>query len=718
MVTTIEGAGHLRVSIDTGGTFTDLVVEQQSGALSLFKAPTTPENPVDGIVDVLDLAANEASIPLDSLLERISLLIHSTTRATNALVTKEVARTALLTTMGHPDILLFREGGRLHPFDFTQKYPEPFVPRRLTYEIPERIGPDGKVLLELDEDALAGILEQLRKDSVESVGVCLLWSIVNPTHELRVEQALHRHLPDVPYTLSHRLNPSIREYRRAISTSIDASLTPLMSRYLGHLTQRLRHLGFKGRLLNVTSNGGLLDADAVAVSPIHSVGSGPAMAPVAGRHLARLDTEFADVIVADAGGTSFDVSLVRDGVIPHTRQTWIGPAYRSDITGFPSVDVRSVGAGGGSIAWVDDGGLLCVGPRSAGAVPGPVCYGKGGEEPTVTDAAVLLGYINPTQFAGGMVHLDADAARKAIESFIGSRLGLDPFGAALAILRLTTEHMVHAIEDITLSQGIDPCGAVLVAGGGAAGLNAVSIARRLGCPQVLVPSVAPTLSAAGALFSHLSTSHSGVRPTSSDDFDLVGVNALLANLRDRCLDFIEGPGAEAVNSRIRFTVEARYPQQVWELDIPITVDLPLSVGDVETIRSDFHQQHKAIFAISDPASPIEMLTWRATAECEFREPKPRSSQSGVEESDNAVDAKDSLSRIGYFGKGLEPMDIPVHWAPSLKAGAIIEGPAFLDSPLTTVVLEPESAAKVTDNDGILVNPDTSSTPLASRDVGR
>ena len=352
------------------------------------------------------------------------------------------------------------------------------------------------------------------------MAVCLLWSIVNPVHELRVGELLEQHLPGVPYTLSHALNPSLREYRRAASAAIDASLKPLMTRYLASLEQRLRDAGFDGRLLMVTASGGVLDADTMAAAPIHSINSGPSMAPVAGRYYAEREAGATTAVIADTGGTSYDVGLVRHGRIPWTRESWLGRQYESDLTGFPSVDVKSIGAGGGSIAWVDEGGLLHVGPGSAGADPGPACYARGGVHPTVTDAAVVLGYIDPGYFLGGAIALDVQAARQAIERDIGAPLNLTPEDAAIAVLRLATEHMVRAIEDITLGRGIDPRDAVLVGGGGAAGINAVAIAKRLGCTRVVFPDLGAALSAVGALISDLTAEYGATFRARSDAFDL------------------------------------------------------------------------------------------------------------------------------------------------------------------------------------------------------
>jgi len=387
-----------RIAVDTGGTFSDVVLLDESGRLSLSKAPTTPRRVFDGISEALSVAASERDLAMPDLLARADVFVYGTTAATNAIITGKTARTAFLTTEGFPDTLVLREGGKLSPFDFRAPYPKPYVPRRLTFEVRERITSEGEIRVPLDTDRLLATLAQIRAAGVEAIAVSLLWSIINPIHEEAVAELLEKELPGIPYTLSHRLNPIIREYRRASSAAIDASLKPLMQRHLREMEEDLRAAGFAGELLVVSSFGGVLNLDDVATRPIYSVNSGPAMAPVAGSVYAG---ESANAIVCDMGGTSFDVSLIRGGYIKFTRETWLGGMFTGHMTGLSSVDVKSIGAGGGSIAWIDPGGLLRVGPDSAGAVPGPSCYGRGGEEPTVTDAALVLGYIDPEYFLGG-----------------------------------------------------------------------------------------------------------------------------------------------------------------------------------------------------------------------------------------------------------------------------------------------------------------------------
>jgi N-methylhydantoinase A len=676
----------MRFAVDTGGTFTDLLVEDDEGALHLFKSPTTPDDPVRGALDVFGVAA--AALGGD-LLARGSILVHGTTRAINAVLTGTTARTAFLTTEGHPDILLFREGGRTDPFNFTRAYPQPYVPRALTFEVPERVDAAGEIVKALDEDAAVALAAHLRELAIEAVGVTFLWSIANPAHELRVGALLDEHLPGVPYTLSHQLNPSVREYRRASSTCIDASLKPVMSEYLRGLEGRLRAAGFDGQVLMVTSGGGVLDAVAVAEAPIHSLGSGPAMAPVAGRFFAERDASAHTAVVADTGGTSYDISLVRRGRIPRTRETWVGERFFGHMTGFPSVDVKSIGAGGGSVAWVDEGGLLHVGPESAGSEPGPVCYGRGGLRPTVTDAALVLGYIDPEYFLGGAMRLDVDGARRQLESQVARPLDLRLEEAASAVLRVATEHMVRAIEEITLHQGIDPRSAVLVGGGGAAGLNSVAIARRLGCQQLIVPAVGPALSAAGALLSDLSADFAATLTTTTADFDGDGVRATLADLRARCQAFAAAAGSPG---EIELSTEARYPHQIWELELPIREPL-----DVDELRSSFHALHEEVFAISDPDSEIELIGWRARVRCPVGRGEP-----GRLEQDAAPRAGAPTRRAYFDGAGT--VDALVLSFDELEPGRIVPGPVLVESPVTTVVVDPGATVERTASGSLAITP--------------
>lgn len=464
-----------------------------------------------------------------------------------------------------------------------------------------------------------------------------------------------------------------------------------MTSYLRGLAERLRDAGLppESRMLLVTSSGGLVDTDDMAQKPILSIGSGPAMSPVAGREYARAEAAAETIVVTDAGGTSYDVSVVRRGQIPLTRETWLGDPFFGHMTGFPSIDVRSIGAGGGSLARVDSGGLLHVGPESAGAEPGPACYGRGGMQPTVTDAALVLGYIDPGYFLGEAMRLDVEVAERALGEHVARPLGLGLKEGAAAVLRLVTERMARAIEEITVNQGIDPRAAALVSGGGAAGLNAVAIARRLGCVRVIIPEPAAALSAAGALLSDLSGEFSRTCLTTTGDFDVEAVNAVLSELADECRNFQDGPAADAVETDIELSVEARYVGQTWEIAVPVRVTRSGSPADVEQLRQDFHAAHAELFAVDDPASEIELVTWHARVSCRLRDvslPQFAPVAAGPRESNGR--------RSAYFaGEGM--VDTTIALLERLEAGNTLRGPAIIESPVTTVVLEPGAAAERT-----------------------
>lgn len=683
----------MRLACDTGGTFTDLIVEHDDGRLQMFKAATTPHDPIQGVIDATALAARDHGKPLSNFLSEVQTFIHGTTHAINAIITGRTARTALITTKGHPDILLLREGGRRDPFNLTA-FPEPYIPRSLTYEAPERIGSAGEVIEPLDEKAVVDSIVDMRSRGAEAVAVCLLWSIANSKHEKRIGELLDRHLPGIPYTLSHILNPALREYRRASSTAIDASLKPLMTSYLGSLSGRLAEAGFAGRLLVLTSQGGMVDAADLAQAPIHAINSGPSLAPIAGKYYGRGQGTPADIVVADTGGTTYDVSLVRGDVVPLTRETWIGLPFQGHMTGFPSVDVKSIGAGGGSIAYVDDGGVLHVGPKSAGAAPGPVCYGRGGHEPTLTDACLVLGYLDPDYFLGGNVKLDLAAAQGAIEEKIARKLGRTVKDAAAAVVSVATENMVQAIADITVNQGIDPANAVLVGGGGAAGFNSVFIARRLNIKTVMVPEVGAALSAAGALISELSADYRATAFLTTRDFDAEKVNATLATLKRQGIEFLDKAGAAPSERSIEYSVEARYEHQVWELDVSLPVQKFNSAADVDKLVEAFHKAHERIFSFRDPESAVELVGWSVRARC-LRPDRPP----GRLEAPRHIQAR-RPSRDVYF-EGTGAVRTPVLNFDQLETDQILDGPAIVESPFTTVVIDQASQFR-RNRDGTLV----------------
>jgi N-methylhydantoinase A len=506
-----------------------------------------------------------------------------------------------------------------------------------------------------------------------------------------VGELLEREWPGVPYTLSHRLNPIIREYRRASSTAIDASLKPLMQSYLRALEDDLRQAGLRGHIFVATSFGDAWRPQEVIERPIYSVGSGPSLAPVAALTYISAESGDAapDLIVCDTGGTTFDVSLVSAGEIGYSAESWLGGRWTGHITGIRAVDVKSIGAGGGSIVWIDPGGLLRVGPRSAGAEPGPACYGRGGTQATITDAAVVLGWIDPGYFLGGRLPLDEAAAAAAIERDVAAPLGLGVHEAAYAALTIASENIVGAIRGLTIAQGIDPREVTLVAGGGASGLNIVPIARELGCGRVLLPATASALSSCGALFADVVSEFSHSLYAETRSLDREAVNGALADVEARADAFLAGlAGLPVTAERKDFLVEARYRAQVWELDVPVAPRLR-SPDDVRALEEAFHATHERIFAVREPGQYLECLLWKARATAVLEKPQVRARELPA----GPGAAPESLVEAFFHGLGLAA--VPRYDGAALPAGLRVAGPALIREPTTTIVVYPGSAATVT-----------------------
>ncbi|MCJ7792333.1 MAG: hydantoinase/oxoprolinase family protein [Dehalococcoidia bacterium] len=681
-----------RISTDIGGTFTDLAIVDENGDLFIFKTPTTPGNYMDGISDVLALAAEHYRIPLSQLLKEGSsgqggFLAHGSTISTNAIIEGRTAKIGLICTKGFRDILLTREGGKDRPYDWDIDYPPPYVPRYLTLPVTERINSEGGIEVPLNEDEVRQVVRQLKKWKVEAIAVSLLWSIANPVHELRIGEIIKEELPEIFYTLSHNLNPVIREYRRTSSVVINASLAPLIDKYVSGMDKSLREKGYQGELSFFNSSGGVMSLEELVEKPIYSIDSGPAMAPVAGKTFATVELNTNDVITIDMGGTSFDVSCITQGDIYISREAKIG----SHTLGINKVDTRSIGAGGGSIGWVDPGGLLHVGPQSAGAVPGPACYGRGGNAPTVTDANLVLGYLDPNYFLGGRLKLKRPLAEEVIQLNVGNPLNLKLEEAAFSIWNTVNINMVVPIRDMTIWQGIDPRDYLLVAGGGAAGLHVVPIMQELEMKRALIPKVAGALSAVGGLFADITSEYSASYYTQSNSFDYKGVNVVLDKLQQQARASLDRAGVPPKHRRLHFYVEAHYPYQIWELSVPIKGGRIRNEEDLLQLVNAFHEMHEKVYTIKEPGQYIECIYWRVKAtglvpKTEIKE-KP---ESGKDPSAAFVG-----TRKAYFKNFGGMVDTPIYRGDKLAPGNIITPPAIIEELTTTVVIPPKSKATVT-----------------------
>ena len=496
----------------------------------------------------------------------------------------------------------------------------------------------------------------------------------------------------MPVTLSHELNPVMREYRRASCAAIDASLKPLMQRHLAAIEAGLRAAGLRGQLVAATSMGGVLPIEHLADRPIYAAKSGPSLAPIAARLYADAEFGAADAVVCDTGGTSFDVSLVREGAPVFTRETWLGEPFTGHHTGLASVDVRSIGAGGGSIAWIDSGGLLRVGPDSAGADPGPACYGAGATRPTVTDAACVLGYLDPERFLGGAMALDEHAADEVVRS-LGVRLGLGVREAAAAILTVAGEHMVGAIREITINQGVDPREVALVAGGGAAGLNIATIGAALDCSQILIPRTAGAFSAVGGQYSEIVYEAGASVFTDSAQFDFDALARAFSAISGSLDAFAETLASGVEDIRRERFVEARYAHQVWTLELPLRDGATIGSEQVQEIVADFHDLHERIFAVRDPGQRVEILQCRGRL---VARPFTPALWNGTAAAAGSGSSPDRLgTRTAYFADHGE-LEVPVLEGGTLAAGSRLEGPLLVAEPSTTVVVPPGVMLRTTD----------------------
>ena len=686
-----------RISVDTGGTFTDVVVADNQNNVYLTKALTTAERAYTAIAEGLEDVASTIGCSTSDLVKQATELKYGTTRSTNLVVTNRTAKTALLTTKGFPDVLLLREGGKPGPFRHMA-YRGPLIPRYLTFEIDERVTSTGDVFRELQEQSVRDAIESCRDADVEAIAVSLLWSVANPEHEIRIGKLLETELPGIPFTLSHHVNPSVREYRRTSSAAIDASLKPSMQVFFSDLEQDLRMAGFIGSLLISTSNGGGWDAERIADRPVYSIGSGPSMAPVAALREAAFDAangaSESTLLVTDMGGTTFDLSVVQDGRIAQTSETWLGGKWVGDITGTRSVDVESIGAGGGSIIWIDAGGLLKVGPQSAGSEPGPVCYGRGGTEPTITDAALVLGYLDSSNFLSGRLKLDTDAARSAI-SGIADNLGRTVEETAQAAMAVSVDNIVTAIREKTVARGIDVRTITLVAGGGASGISVGLIAGALHVGEVIVPKAAGAMSAYGALYADAMSEFEEATFTSTRKpgftLDASITERLLASAND-FFKSLHPSIAEVSKYETEFYCHARYPMQAWELTVTLGDEATTRSSSGERVEDLFHAEHQRVFGVREEDERAELLALGVRARAVSTRPVEKNNYRSI----NAESSESVTTRLAYF-KADGWVSTPVYSPEELHRQGAVNGPAIVREPTTTIVVYPGQVLSVRDS---------------------
>jgi N-methylhydantoinase A len=679
-----------RVTVDTGGTFSDFVhLNEQTGEISIAKIASTPDDPSRAI-----LAGLEALLASVTEADEIGYFCHGTTVGTNALLEGKGVRTALLVTEGFRGIYPVGEQARPYGtaiFDVMYDKPAPLVPSRLTGEVKERIDFRGNVLRALDETALRETVRALKAQNIESIAVCLLFSFLHPEHEARVRDIVLEEIPDCSVSLSCEVLPQIREYYRLSTTVINAYLQPILARYIAQLDRRLAAAGIVTRQKYIMqSNGGMATFAAAARRAVTTVLSGPAGGVTAGV-LACGMSGSANIITFDMGGTSCDVALIKDGEPLLSSR---GKIEGRDLA-VPMLDINTVSAGGGTVATVDRFGVLQVGPQSAGAVPGPACYGRGGETPTITDCNLVLGYLGEDNFLGGRMRLDAAKARAAIEAAVAKPLGLDVAEAAEGIVRVIDVKMEEAIKAISTMRGHDLRDFMLLAFGGAGPLHAGRIARDLGMAGVIVPLYPGVFSAIGLLLSDVKHDYIRSKLSPLSEVTPADVNGMFERMVAQALEELRDDGFAANHIRIERALDMRYAGQGYEIAVPCPVQ-PLQEADLRQLRATFDQQHRAMFGHMAPQEPVEIVSFRVrgiglVAPVEMPKFKPAGTTLG--------DARHERRRVRFDGREL---DCPVYQRERLDVGLTVAGPAVLDQFDCTTVICPGQTARVDEWKNLIV----------------
>ena len=651
----------VRIAVDIGGTFTDLqVLDARSGQVHAWKTPTTPEDPSIGLLR----GVAEASERFGFALSDVGLLLHGTTIATNAVLERKLARGVLLTTAGFEDVLEIHRHVRRELYRLD---PDPFpclIERDCRLGVPERLRADGSVETPLDEAALPALLARIDALGAETVAICLLHAYANPSHERRLQALLAAARPQLPVSISADISPEIREFERSSTTVLNALLVPVVRAYLRRLEQRLGEGGFSPLVFLVQSNGGVCSLQKAAEQPARLLLSGPSGGALAAGRIAQLLGQ-PNLVAVDMGGTSFDVSVVQEGRVSVVTQ---GEVDRLPVR-LPMVEMRTIGAGGGSIASVDAGGRLTVGPRSAGSRPGPVAYGRGGTEPTVTDANLVLGRLDPDYFLGGLMQLDMPATEAAMAASVATPLGLSIQAAAQGILTVTNANLGAAVRLSLFEKGLDPREFALLSFGGAGGLHATDVAAEMGIREVIFPVEPGTLSAYGILYSDLVQDLARSRVIPAREAHLADILAMAETLRAEADAALAQDGVAAGAREVAIAADMRYHGQAFELLVPWP-ELP----DLGALCRRFHAMHKQRFSYADEAEAVEIVTLRAIAT--GRLPKPATQQAAPADRP----ARKGSRRVFDAGAW---QAVPVWDRAALTEADRIDGPAIVEEAFAT-----------------------------------
>lgn len=682
-----------RVGVDCGGTFTDLVSIDEAGKVSVAKTSSTPQDPSIAVERVIRKSGID--------LKDVTFFSHGATVGANTVIQNRGVKTAIVTTKGFRDILELRRGQRVIdrpmdmynlqmdlPQDYVGGY-SPLVERPYRFEIPERLDHLGNIVKPLDEEAVREVAVKIRQKGVEAIAVCTYFGFVNPVHEQRIREILQELLPGVPISLSSEILPIIREYERLSTTTINAYIMPIMQAYLQNLKNKLNRLGYRKDFYVMQSGGGIMSSELAGARPVYTIDSGPAGGVAAAAELGK-KLGYPDLISFDMGGTTAKVCVIRGGRPEVTTNFWIDGKY---FIGAPVMDMVEIGAGGGSMAWIDQAGAVHVGPQSAGAEPGPVCYNRGGTEPTVTDADLVLGFINADYFLGGDMEVDVEASKAAIKARIADRLGIDVPEAAHGIFRLINANMLGAMRIVTVQRGYDPRDFSLLVSGGTAAIHAARMAQELRIPRVIIPLSPGTFSAYGLITADARNDVYRSYVSLTTHADPAIMQRIYDELKEEARGEIRKLGFRREEVQLQYTIAMRYTGQAHEvvLDIPAEMLQRKMDGDrIRELEAMFHERHKGLFGHSSPDGAVEFITLSVTAIGPIEKAGMYEIEAGSEDSGHALKGM----RKVFFEDLRGYADCRTYDRYALKANNVIRGPGIVEQMDTTITIPPRQTARV------------------------
>ena len=693
-----------RVGVDIGGTFTDAaLVDAETGQVRVVKVLTTPEDPAKGFMNALERGLSECGAGGRD----VAATVHATTVATNAIIEGKTARVGMLVTRGFRDILEIGRQIRSRLYDVHLQKPAPLVPRRWSLEVTERLDAEGRVLEPLDLEGVRAAVRRLRDEAAEAVVICFLHAYLNPVHERAAAAVVREEMPGAWLSVSSEVCPEFREYLRGSTAAVNAAVMPIVSRYLDAIESRLAALGATAPFYVMQSNGGVMTSSSAKERPVYMVESGPAAGVIAAGAVAA-SYGYPNVLSFDMGGTTAKVGLIQDGQFRVSTEMEVGaqavtPLGEGRGGGYPVrtpvIDLVEVGAGGGSEAWIDAGGALRVGPQSAGARPGPACYGLGGATTTITDANLVLGRINPSFFLGGEMMLDADAARRAVAEGVAAPLGLDPLAAASGIVEIANAHMIGAMRLVSVQRGYDPRDFVLVAFGGAGPLHANALARELGIPTVLVPPSPGIASAVGMLVTDIRHEFVATRRLRLDALAPAALDALFADFIAEGDVRLTRDGVPPADRRMLRSADLRYHGQSFELSVTVPPG-PLSAADLERLRTEFHRSHERAYGYAAPDDSVELVNVRLAAVGLTPKPRRAPLPEGGRSAAGAVKGR----RDVWFAEvnGFRPTVVLDRG--KLLRGNVIEGPAIVEEHDASTLVHPGWTATVDEHANLVLRP--------------